>query len=456
MINEIVRARKVLNVYLKSDISDYELKKHTITHSIYGVDIDPGAVDIAKLRLWLALVVDEETPHPLPNLEHKIMQGNSLISEYEGIKLFDESIFDEEKNKGAEQLALGLGKTSSELKMEALQDKISLFINESQRSKKQNLKNEIDNLKWELIEETLKEQGKEDKLEEIKKLRRKNIRPFFIWKLEFGDVFKEKGGFDVVIGNPPYIQLQNKEKIPLEMQKALEQQNFETFVKTGDIYCLFYELGNQLLRHQGHLAFITSNKWMRAGYGEKMRNYLANNTAPKLLIDLGPGVFETATVDTNILLFEKGKREVNCIACSVKENLTKKQIKLEDYIEKNKIELNKFSTDAWIILNPIEMRIKEKIEKIGTPLKDWDIKINRGILTGYNEAFVINSKKKDEIITKDPKSAEIIKPILRGKDIKKYYANFADLWLIASHNGYKKENGERVEAINIENYLGTL
>ncbi|MCK9626732.1 MAG: hypothetical protein M0R23_09825, partial [Bacteroidales bacterium] len=205
MINEIVRARKVLNVYLKSDISDYELKKHTITHSIYGVDIDPGAVDIAKLRLWLALVVDEETPHPLPNLEHKIMQGNSLISEYEGIKLFDESIFEEDEKKEMKQAQLGLGKTSSELKMETLQNRIASFVNESQRTKKQNLKKEIDDLKWELIEETLKEQGKEDKLEDIKKLRRKNIRPFFIWKLEFSDVFKEKGGFDVVIGNPPYV-----------------------------------------------------------------------------------------------------------------------------------------------------------------------------------------------------------------------------------------------------------
>ena len=152
MINEIVRARKVLNIYLQDEISDYELKKHTITHSIYGVDIDPGAVDIAKLRLWLALVVDEETPHPLPNLEHKIMQGNSLISEYEGIKLFDERIFDEEGSKGAEQMQLGLGKSGAELKMEALQNKIATFVNEAQRSKKQNLKNEIDDLRWELIE----------------------------------------------------------------------------------------------------------------------------------------------------------------------------------------------------------------------------------------------------------------------------------------------------------------
>lgn len=448
MINEIVRARKVLNVYLKKHVSDYELKKHAITHSIYGVDIDPGAVDIAKLRLWLALVVDEETPHPLPNLDYKIMQGNSLISEYEGIKLFDESIFDNEK-KEMKQAKLGLGKMSSELKMEALQDKISLFINESQRTKKHNLKKEIDILKWELIEETLKEQGREDKLEEIRKLRRKNIRPFFIWKLEFSDVFKEKGGFDVVIGNPPYIQLQKNEG---ELANMFEKSGFESFARTGDIYCLFYEIGNQLLKKHGQLVYITSNKWMRAGYGEKLRKYLANTTNPKLLIDLGSGVFETATVDTNILLFQKEKTEKACIACIVKENLAKKNIYLAEYIAKNKVELNNLTNKSWIILNSIEMKIKEKIEKTGTQLKDWDIKINYGIKTGYNEAFIIDGKKKDELIAKDPKNADIIEPILRGKDIKKYYVDFADLWLIASHNGYEKENGERVESINIEKY----
>ncbi len=508
MINEIVRARKVLNIYIENKISDYELKKHTITHSIYGVDLDPGAVDIAKLRLWLALVVDEETPHPLPNLEHKLMQGNSLISEYEGIRLFDDSFLEDsrsiEKEKRETQNKLSilqkkyfdlhakgeltditkveiekeiknlnkrLKLLTSEPKIEAnsaslfdkedkkkearektglLQAKIEEFISESRRTQKQNLKEEIDKLKWDLIETSLKEQGRANKLEEIRKLRHKNIKPFFIWKLEFSDVFREKGGFDVVIGNPPYVQLQ---KNGGTLANILESSNYQTFVRTGDIYCLFYEHGNNLLHNKGHLVFITSNKWMRAGYGEKTRSYFANNTSPKLLIDLGPGVFETATVDTNILLFQKNKTEnFNCEACDIKVNLIKENTSLESYIQKNKVELKNFSSDAWTILNPIERQIKEKIEEIGMSLKNWSIKINRGVLTGYNEAFIIDSKKKDELIAKDPKSAEIIKPILRGKDIKRYYVDFADKWLIVSHNGYKKENGEMVKPVNIENY----
>ena len=300
MINEIVRARKVLNVYLKSDISDYELKKHTITHSIYGVDIDPGAVDIAKLRLWLALVVDEETPHPLPNLEHKIMQGNSLISEYEGIKLFDESIFDEEKNQKTEQLALGLGKTSLELKMETLQDRIASFVNESQRTKKQNLKKEIDDLKWELIEETLKEQGKEDKLEDIKKLRRKNIRPFFIWKLEFSDVFKGKGGFDVVIGNPPYVGDKGHKDIFRPIINSDLGKRF--YAGQMDLFYFFFHLALDLGRKKAVCAFITTNYFLTAYGAKKMRKDLKDRAMISSLVNFNElKIFASALGQHNMI-----------------------------------------------------------------------------------------------------------------------------------------------------------
>ena len=404
----------------------------------------------------------------IANLEHKIIQGNSLISEYEGIKLFDESFFEDVQNIEKEKAEIDnklsvlqkeyiylhqnnnlttikkaeiekeikslqhrkkaftkLSDTSNEAtglfdlpqkkkiaqeKTRILQKKIEKYITESRRTEKQNLKEEIDNLKWELIEATLEEQDKEDKLEEIKKLRHKNIKPFFIWKLEFSDVFKEKGGFDVVIGNPPYIQLQKNGGF---LADQLKNSGYQSFARTGDIYALFYEKGNQLLSDNSHLCFITSNKWMRAGYGEKLREYFIHNTNPKLLIDLGPGVFETATVDTNILLFQKHKtKNFNCLACSVKVDLVKEKTSLENYIQQNKIKLSKFNSKAWTILNPLEQQIKDKIEKIGTPLKNWDIKINYGIKTGYNKAFIIDGKKKDELIAKDPKSAEIIKPIL--------------------------------------------
>ncbi|OHA58511.1 MAG: hypothetical protein A2571_01920 [Candidatus Vogelbacteria bacterium RIFOXYD1_FULL_44_32] len=270
MINEIVRARKVLNIYNSSEISDYDLKLHTISNSIHGVDIDPGAVEIAKLRLWLALVVEEKEPHPLPNLEHKIMQGNSLISEYEGIKLFDENIIEKRDSDEVMQNTLGLGKSGSELKMEDLQNKIELYVNESQRSKKQKLKQDIDNLKWELIEVTLEEQKKVDKLVEIKKFRRKNIRPFFIWRLEFSDVFKKKGGFDVVIGNPPYgfrDVLTKKEK---EYFRKVEKIEFQS----GDSAELFCKKSfDTLLKDNGILSFIIPKK---CTYGDSWGGWRTN------------------------------------------------------------------------------------------------------------------------------------------------------------------------------------
>ena len=435
MLNEIVNARLQINKILSKNCDEYDLKFHTIANSIYGVDLDSGAVEIAKLRLWLALVVEEEEPSPLPNLDHKIMQGNSLLEEYEGIKLFDN-----QKVVEIADLFDGSAKKISDKRIE-LQDKIKNYFSQNDKAKKTQLKGEINQLKYRLIEATLTSQNKEDKILEIQKLQQANSQPFFLWKLEFSDVFSgENAGFDIVIGNPPYIQLQ---KDGGKLAKIYEKSKFESFAKSGDIYCLFYEFGLSLLKPNAHLAFITSNKWMRAGYGEKLRSFLSQKTNPKILIDLGPGVFETATVDTNILLYQKNLLQknnaqnldnssvaVNCFASTIKENLTKTNQKLEDYLAKNHLYLQNFSGESWIISNQIEAKIKAKIEKIGVKLKDWDVKINYGIKTGFNEAFIIDTKTKEELCFADPKSAEIIKPILRGRDISRYSAKWAGLWII--------------------------
>lgn len=496
MLQEIVRLRTFLQLTPDSEscspfknsikeLSAYDLKKETIQNCLYGVDIDPGAIDIAKLRFWLSIVVEEniEDIEPLPNLDYKIMQGNSLLEDlvigdsviplkFEGKKKIDGRT-KEMKDLFNESHQAKLFIDESEALVNKLEKYHTEYFNITDPEKKKILKKKIDGVEDELIQSKCNEEieqadsfiknnpndGKKilkytEKVLAIKEVLKKwntdRLRPFFPWKLHFGEVFnRENGGFDIVIGNPPYIQLQCNGG---ELANKYELAKFQSFARTGDIYALFYEFGNKILGNNGTLTFITSNKWMRAGYGEKLRNYLAENTTPKLLIDLGPGVFETATVDTNILLFKKGKINDICIACSVKNNLNKTGISLKEYVLKNKIDLNNFTDDAWIILGKIEQNIKDKIEKVGIPLKDWDIKINRGILTGYNEAFIIDGKKKDELISKDPKSAEIIKPILRGRDIKRYGAVFADLWLISTHNGYKKENGEKVDAIDIEDY----
>lgn len=251
----------------------------------------------------------------------------------------------------------------------------------------------------------------------------------FDWKEEFPEVFKE-GGFDIVIGNPPYVSLQKKK----EESKILSEQNYKTYESTGDLYCLFYEKGINLLKDNGILGFITSNKWLRANYGKSLRKYFLENTNPQIIIDLGAGIFESATVDSNIFITKKEKNRNELKALDLTK--IKKFTEFSSY-HKEIINAEFFGEEIWNIENPIEKSIRNKIEKNGIPLEKWDIKINRGILTGFNDAFVINKETRDKLIEEDGKSAEIIKPILRGRDVKKYSIDFADLYLINTHNGYK-------------------
>ncbi len=167
---------------------------------------------------------------------------------------------------------------------------------------------------------------------------------------------------------------------------------------------------------------------MRAAYGELTRKFFAEKTNPLILIDFaGQKIFESATVDTNILLFSRDKNKQQTKACIVKEKVLNN---LSDYFRQNAINTDFNSSESWVVLSSIEKQIKEKIETIGIPLKEWDIKINYGIKTGFNDAFIIDGKKKDQLILEDPKSAEIIRPILRGRDIKRYSYDFNDLYII--------------------------
>lgn len=299
MLNEIVRARRVIGVHMKSHKKTYTLKKETISNSLYCVDIDSGAVEITKLRLWLSLVVDENKPHPLPNLDNKIMQGNSLISEFEGIKLFDDNILDSNK---IEQKTLGFDKNEIERQIDELQDKTRQYVDENQRTSKQNLREEIDHIKWDLIELNLINQKREDKLEEIKKLRKKNIKPFFIWKLEFSDVFKKKGGFDIVIGNPPYVKNTRINKV----EKELYLKYYKSLYDQWDLYIAFFELGLDLLDDKGVSAFITPNQWLSAKYGTKLRIILSDKVL-KFADFKSFADFKDAAVNTFITIHSKIK-----------------------------------------------------------------------------------------------------------------------------------------------------
>ena len=265
-----------------------------------------------------------------------------------------------------------------------------------------------------------------------------SVSPFFDPEWMFG----VKDGFDVVIGNPPYFSLTTDSSLkddagkPLKHNRIYEHCGFNVFKNDADIYCLFYERGWQMLKNNGYLCYITSNKWMRTRYGEPTRGFIASRTNPILLIDFaGKQIFD-ATVDTNILLFEKGatnsKETRSCLGTAECTN------DLSVFVEQSATPCAFTSSESWVILSPIEQSIKRKIEAVGTPLKDWDIQINYGIKTGCNEAFIIDEAKRAEILENCHDAAErkrteqIIRPILRGRDIKRYAYEWAHLYIIAT------------------------
>ena len=464
-----------------SDDNAAEIKKHIIQNNIYGVDIEKGAVDIARLRFWLAIIVDEKTPHALPNMDFKIMQGNSLIPTFDGkyVNLSDKlrhvnSSKIRDAKKELSRLQSSFYNSEGEEKKELLVkikyqilEIVKLQMDYEYRAEVERSAQMFDLFNTEIKrvvvdDEKAKIVGQCIRLQQQLQSSAKSLNekteiaiPFFDWKIMFSDVFQDSinsdPGFDICIGNPPYIQLQSNDGL---LGKMYADIGFKSFASTGDIYCLFYEKGWQLLNRNGKLCYITSNKWMRAGYGSKLRDFFVTYTTPMQLIDFaGVKIFENATVDTNILLLSREKAEdVQTQAAIIpsKDVLSK----LSDYVQQHHNLCNFSNDDSWVILSDIEQSIKRKIESAGTPLKDWDINIYRGVLTGFNDAFVITTERRDEILAacKTDKermmTASIIRPILRGRDIKRYGHEWSDLWLINTHNGVKG----RIPRINIEDF----
>ena len=376
----------------------FEAKKHIINNQLYGVDINPNSVNICRLRLWIELLkssyylenngadkyIDLEI---LPNLEFKVLSANSLI--------------ELEEKEGNNNLKLAYDKTE-------LVKNMREYFNADFETKKEIRKKVLKLLKeYSQYNTKLKDYNPFDMLKSY---------DFFDSEIMFGI-----DSFDIVIMNPPYFQLTGKHKYLHYFEKGKN--------KTADIYQLFMETAlNKLLSQIGVVSAVVSNKWMRAGYGERTREFLYNNCYVFEIIDLGANWFESATVDTNIITYAKDREK--------QEKIEAYKISKCENIELNKNEKDNFiftSKDygAWIILNKTEKDILEKVKKF-KPLKDWNINIYRGILTGFNEAFIIDEETKNKLILEDKKSKEIIKPLLRGHDIKRYSYDFKNLYLICT------------------------
>ncbi len=426
------RLVSLLNLLDPNRENDFERKLYLIENAIYGVDIQLIAIHIVKLRFFISLVIEQEPTRnpaenygikPLPNLETKFTCADSLI----GLQ------------KPKQLNIRNLNIVRQEKKLQDIRQKY--FTAKTIRTK-QRYKEKDKTLRNKLAE-LLREDGWENYTTELitkwDPYDQNSIACWFDAKYMFGI----EEGFDLVIGNPPYVQLQkNSGKLGNLYQNA----GYKTFNRTGDIYQLFYEKGCKILKNNGHLCYITSNKWMGTVYGKKTRNYFATETNPIKLLDFnGCQVFENATVDTNILLIQKAKPKNELQATRFKNDF-KKDDSIKQYVERNAVSIT-VSDDAWVIGSSTELGIMKKLERIGTRLRNWDISIKSGINTGYNNAFIIHTDIKDRLVAEDPNSADIIKPVFRGEDIQRYSVQWADKWLIITHNGYNN-----IPAVDINDY----
>ncbi|MGL2567158.1 DUF7149 domain-containing protein [Helicobacter pylori] len=497
----------------------FNLKKDIIENCLFGVDINPNSCEITKLRLWIELLkysyyIFEEGKNTnnletLPNIDINIKCGNSLIFNFPlNSKLTIGQTLEFSRNLKAEIKEYknsvmfykeGLGEKAKILqniaKLKSLI--INYFIEQHQANKhlKETLKAFISEYGDEIFDistafgmEMLKI-ARKNNYRFNPTLTKKQPSPIGVeanrllikikecyetlenlknsktleWRFEFPEVLNDEGdflGFDCIIGNPPYIRQEHIK----DLKPLLEKQYHDFYNSTADIYTYFFALSYHLLKEKGFNAFITSNKYARAKYGAKLREWLLKKTTLVSYMELNAlKVFESATVDTSIIHFIK------------QAPLKESDFKYYEPTPNDKNDLkstpsllmkqNALSTESFIFANATLLDLRDKIESVGAPLKDWGIQINYGIKTGANEAFIIPTEKRDEILKncddlqKDEKgmsererTIELIKPILRGKDIKRYSYEWAGEWLINTHNGYTSAPKSKIPPIDIEKY----
>ncbi len=395
----------------------YELKLHIIQRNLYGVDIDEFAVNIAMLRMWLSLAIEYEgeVPKALPNLDFKVVCGDSLLGPDPMPGSQSDFTWHEVR-----RLDLGAVKNS--------------YMRASLQTDKTNLREQIEDIKQQ-VRDALGDAGVPQDVVD--------------WRVEFAEVFAERGGFDVVIANPPYVRM---EKLNKGDEKKYKEAFPEVSASRADILVYFYARAIELMRPGGWLAFITSNKYMRAAYGKKLRGFLRDSLIISQVIDFGDLPVFAATSYPAVLVGRKGtardthQMRIADLTTPVRNALRSRGLSATpETVNKAMDGLSGFMDrhghpnysqallrqSGWILEDPALIRLFERLMNQGTPLGAFvDGRIYRGIVTGLNKAFVIDQYKRDELIDADPRSAEIIKPWLRGRDIKRWSADWAGLYII--------------------------
>ncbi|RKU11635.1 type I restriction endonuclease subunit M [Candidatus Poribacteria bacterium] len=417
MMSELLRLRDALFQSNQIDSPTiYQRKLDIIQNNLYGVDKDEFAVNIAMLRLWLSLAVDYEgdTPQPLPNLDYKVATGDSLTG----------------PTPSTEQIGF-----SGPLIQQITEHQAEFLVTHSDLER-QRLRGEIAELEEQI-------QGWQENPEG------------FLWQVKFPEVFQE-GGFDIVIGNPPYV----RQELIRPIKPILERLFSEVYTGMADLYVYFYKRGTELLRLRGVLTYISSNKFLRAGYGKKLRTFFTNDQCIHRLLDFGSVQVFKASVDTCIILVENAAPSSEAfLAATFRDEADIHRLSEAFQEQAILMHTDDLSPDGWALTSTEVLRLLKKLQRTGTQLGDYVDGFYRGIVTGCNEAFVISQSMRQQLVLEDARSDELIKLLLRGRNLRKWKANSANEYLIVIASSANREwpwsrtrNTSEAERIFAETY----
>lgn len=414
MLHELLDVQKCLfNENTITPQSQYETKLDIIQTNLYGVDLNPVAVNIARLRLWLSLAIDYDgdTPPPLPNLDYKIEQGNSLTS------LGPRSV--------SGQLSL------QGISLEDFQELKRRYADPYDRGDRQQLLQEIKRAQQDIM------LWANDVPPEKKGRHAKGEAEPFDWFVEFIEVFSpsnnnQSGGFDIIIANPPYVKAGTYRDDAI----AMRQNYGDLYDGTADLYVYFFFRAIQLLRKNGVLVFITSDKWLKADYGRKLRTRLLEEMRIHTIIDFGSlPVFKGIMAYPMILLAQKGPGENTPIGVTV-DSLEYPYPDIRSLVSQKGFLLppGALTTQRWLLADQTTSSIIVRMEETGVPLRAYlggsRLPVYSGIKTGNTGVFIIDDRTREALCTLDPRTAERLRPMARGRDIAKWRVKAGGRWLV--------------------------
>ncbi len=418
---------------------DYARKLFLIENAIFGSDIQPVAVQIAKLRFFIALICDQKTdpkaPNqgvlPLPNLETRIVAANTLMPIPEmGAEGHVADLFDSEVRKHRTRL--------QEVRHEHFAARHPATKRRC-RDKDAKIRIELAGL---LQREAHLDKKVAKMLADWDPYDQNDFAPFFDPAWMFGDAYlrgakASEAGFDIALANPPYVR---QERIKGQ-KDALKPHYDDTFSGTADLYVYFYDRALQLLRPGGILSYISSNKWYRAAYGEKLRSHLGRTTSLIHAIDFGDAPVFTAIAYPTILITRNAAPTAKHAFRALNWDPATPNTEIANFAafyasKATRVAQSSLTSEGWRFIARRGQELLEKIRAAGTPLgKFVKGRVRWGIKTGFNEAFVVDRATRDRLIQADPNSEQILKPLLRGRDVKRWRLQYEDLWLIFTRRG---------------------